>query len=227
MNEIKIKNQQILDILNESLFFYHNRDDIKLIKPNCSEDDQEKFISDDYMRIIVDQHEAHNGYPKSLKGYSLDGSDTYLYTRPEDKQKRLPIEWLDKYSNINEKLMHELSVRNNAVASLYPPDGYISWHNNANATGFNLIFTWSETGDGWFDYIEDNGKGERVRCQDKKGEWVCRYGMFGSYHQDEYPIVYHAASSNGGWRITLAYIFSASEAAGGLQDFIIEELANP
>jgi hypothetical protein len=67
---------------------------------------------------------------------------------------------------------------------------------------------------------------KKFRIQDKAGQWVCRYGIFGPYHQDEHPIVYHAADTNC-WRITLAYVFSIKEAAGGLQEFIIEELTTP
>ncbi len=226
MKEIKVKNKVILDILNESLWFYKNRDSIVSTEPNCSKDVREEYIGEDYLAKIISMGEGHNGFPESLKGYSLNNSDMYQYNNKEHVKKRLPLDWLEKYTDLNNRLMSELSVRNNAVATLYPPQGYIGWHNNANASGFNLIFTWSETGEGWFDYIEENGKGDRVRCQDKKGEWVCRYGFFGAYNQTKYPIVYHAASTEC-WRITLAYVFSAKEAAGGLQEFIIDELSNP
>jgi hypothetical protein len=226
MKEIEIKNQYVLDLLDEVVWFYDNRDQLENIKPNCDEHKSEDYLSEDYLKKIVNMGSNHDGYPEKLKGYTLNSSETYQYNNPKEIEKRLPLEWLEKYSDLNKRIMSELSVRNNAVATLYPPDGYISWHNNANATGFNLIFTWSETGDGWFDYIEDNGKGKRVRCQDKKGQWVCRYGMFGAYSQDKYPVVYHAADSNGGWRITLAFVFSPEEASADLQEYIIDELIN-
>lgn len=222
MKEIIIKNQEVLDTLNEALYFYNNRSDVDDIDPQCSDKDKDSLMNDDYLQKIVSEGEGHNGFPEALLSYSLNNND---YDIAGDRR-ALPLDWLAEYQKINNKLMTILSVRNNAVASLYPPGGYISWHNNANATGFNLIFTWSETGDGWFDYIEDNGNGDRVRCKDKAGQWVCRYGMFGSYHQNEYPIVYHAADTNC-WRMTLAYVFSAKEAAGGLQEFIIDELTTP
>ena len=49
---------------------------------------------------------------------------------------------------------------------MYPPGGYISWHNNANASAYNLIFTWSETGDGYFKYIDGETK-EEIVIKDK------------------------------------------------------------
>jgi hypothetical protein len=225
MKEIEIKNQEVLDVLNQVLYFYKNTTDINNVKPQGLDHKHEKnkFMSEDYLNKIIDMSDRHDGYPEALLLYNLYNKDYAINRDP----RALPLNWLEKYQDINKQLMALLSVRRNAVASLYPPGGFISWHNNANATGFNLIFTWSENGDGWFDYIEDNGKGKRVRCQDKAGQWVCRYGMFGSYHQNDYPIVYHAASSENSWRITLAYVFSKEELSAGLQEFIIEELTTP
>ena len=45
---------------------------------------------------------------------------------------------------------------------MYPPGGYISWHNNANASAYNLVFTWSESGNGYFKYIDGETKKEIV-----------------------------------------------------------------
>ena len=69
-------------------------------------------------------------------------------------------------SDLNDKMMNFLSVKHNALAAVYPPGGFIAWHNNANAPAFNLIFSYSESGAGWFDYIHPETK-EVIRCQDK------------------------------------------------------------
>ena len=45
---------------------------------------------------------------------------------------------------------------------------FIGWHNNANASAYNLIFTWSETGDGYFKYV-DGYTGDEIVIPDKKG----------------------------------------------------------
>ena len=44
---------------------------------------------------------------------------------------------------------------------------------------YNLVFTWSETGDGQFQYM-DTKTGETVVMKDRKG-WQCKAGYFGSY----------------------------------------------
>ena len=219
MQEVLVVNEEIKSILNELLWFYEHRSDLDNVDPDCLKeaDQRAHFISTEYRNKIINMGSAHNGFPEALYGYNLRSMD-------DNKSKAIPIEWLERWNDINRKLMTYLAVKNPAVATLYPPGGFISWHNNANATGFNIILTWSETGDGNFTYIDEGGK--EVVLQDPVQEWVCRYGMFGQYHQNEHPIVYHMADTNC-WRFTFAFIFDASEASRGLQDFVIEELTTP
>ena len=79
-------------------------------------------------------------------------------------------------------------METSALSTLYPPDGFIGWHNNANAAAFNLIFTWSEKGDGWFKYIEPTSK-EVITISDVQG-WQLKAGYFGAYGSGD--VVYHA-----------------------------------
>lgn len=222
MKEITIHNRDLLESLNESLWFYNHRSELDGIKPQSwrERDQRDWWISEQYLDEVVQSGTRHEGFPEQLHGFNMRDMDSKIHTNDH----ALPYAWYQKWSDLNKELMVNLSVRNCAVATLYPPGGYISWHNNANATGFNLIFTWSETGDGWLDYIDGNGA--RQRCADKAGEWVCRYGMFGGYNQDKYPVVYHAASTDC-WRTTLAYVFNAEEASESLQQFIIDEITTP
>ena len=99
--------------------------------------------------------------------------------------------------------------------------GFISWHNNANASAYNLIFTWSETGDGYFKYI-DGYTGDEIVIPDKKG-WQCKAGYFGAYNEEPEKLVYHTASTDC-WRITVSYIFNREEMSLGLQEDVIEEI---
>lgn len=226
MKEVDVANKEIKAVLEEVVSaFYLKRDDLADIIPDCDKekDQRDAFTSEEYLHKIQGQGRAHDGFPEVLYSYNLKNMD-YGTNLQMQVKKALPVNWLQKWSELNLRMQTALSTRNCAVASLYPPGGYISWHNNANATGFNLIFTWSETGDGWFDYIDESDN--RIRLQDKAGEWVCRYGMFGSYDQTDYPIVYHAASTDC-WRITLAFVFDPSASSGDLQEFIIDELITP
>ena len=111
-----------------------------------------------------------------------------------------------KFGELNTELCTILSTRNNALAQLYPPNGHISWHNNANASAYNLIFTWSETGDGWFKYVDPKTQ-EVVTIQDEKG-WNLKAGHFGAYGSGD--VVYHAARTNC-YRMTLSYVLGHNE----------------
>lgn len=223
MIEVDIKNEELLEILDEMKWFYDNKEQLSDVDPSCPNDKAEDFISQEYKEKIIKMGSSHNGLPDSLYGYNLRDYNSAMFHK-DSKNKTIPKDFVEKYNDINERLMTVLSVKHNAVATMYPPGGFISWHNNANATGFNLIFTWSETGDGYFDYIDEDGK--EIRLHDKKGKWVCRYGMFGRYFQTEHPIVYHSAYTDC-WRFTVAYVFNAQEASSNLQQFIIDEITNP
>jgi hypothetical protein len=116
--------------------------------------------------------------------------------------------------------MEVLSARTNTLNTVYPPDGFISWHNNANASGYNILFSWSETGDGWFEYY-DMIKQERVRINDVPG-WQCKMGYFGPYYKPE-TVCYHAASTSC-WRISVAYVFAEADT---MWQYVIEDIENP
>jgi len=224
LKEVIIRNPEVLNILNEYLWFYRNRTDLENIQPQCSDDQGgiDKWCGDEYAQEIVGMGERHDGFPNSSVSYNL--REYELYATSGDRS--LPEEWYKKHHELDKKISIALGVRNTAVATLYPPDGYISWHNNANAHGFNIIFSWSETGESQFDYLEDDGDGKKVELIDRKGEWVCRYGVFGSYYNGKHPIVYHCAKTKC-WRITIAFVFNHEESTQDFQEMVIEDITTP
>ena len=66
-------------------------------------------------------------------------------------------------------------ANNNSLTSYYPPKGFVGWHTNWNAFGYQLILTWSESGDGYFTYY-DKKNDEFVKHEDVKG---CSLGGIG------------------------------------------------
>jgi len=203
MKDIKINNQEVLDILNDYKDWlipkHHNGDIDRDLKLNCKDDIRDDFISDDYLQSVIAKGKGHDGYPESMRSYAGTMPDTGIEIREES------IPYRDKGVEMNTKLLQHLSARKNSLVSLYPPGGWISWHNNANSAGYNILFSWSETGDGWFDYW-DLEKKERVHMPDVKG-WQCKMGYFGSYDEPE-RLCYHAASTEC-LRISVAYVFAA------------------
>ena len=139
--------------------------------------------------------------------------------RNSSKDISISSEYIKRYTELNNKLQIILATYNNALCTVYPPGGFISWHNNANASAYNLIFTWSETGDGYWKHIDPYTK-EQIIIKDKPG-WQCKAFFFGGYADDPNSLVYHAASTDC-WRMTISYVFDRKHEQ--LQDDIIEEL---
>lgn len=222
VRNIKINNTVVLDALEEYRSFIQERHqsgeiDSKL-RLNCKDDSAEKYLSDEYMHEIMNSGKNHKGYPDKMRSYAdlmpdnqLSGDKAYI---------DLISEYRTKGEELNFKLMTELSAKKNTLVTAYPPGGFISWHTNANASGYNLILTWSENGDGWFDYW-DNDKKERVRIPDHAG-WQAKMTYFGSYDEPE-DLCYHAASTNC-LRLSIAYVWGPHET---VWREIIEDLEDP
>jgi hypothetical protein len=205
MKDVKINNQSVLDALNEYKDWlvpkFHNGEMAKDLVLHCKDQERDRWLDDGYLERQMAKGRGHEGFPESMQvfhGTMPDGAGA---------MDQIMVPYRDKGEELNKKLMTELSARKNTLVTCYPPGGWISWHNNANASGYNVLFTWSETGDGWFDYW-DMEKKERVRVPDVKG-WQCKMGYFGSYDQPE-RVCWHAASTDC-LRITSAYVFAEAE----------------
>ena len=205
MRDIKINNQNVLNILNEYKDWVYPKwqsgDMDRDLKMNCKEHTRDRWIADDYLERQIAKGRGHDGFPESMR--------VYAGTMPnkEGETSKSSVEYREKGQEVNQRLMTALSAKKNTLVTCYPPGGWISWHNNANASGYNVLFSWSETGDGWFDYW-DLEKKERVRIPDVPG-WQCKMGYFGSYEQTD-RICWHAASTDC-LRITAAYVFMEAE----------------
>jgi hypothetical protein len=202
MKSVNIQNKEILEILNEFLdLWWDKRDtDLKKFHLHAKDSNRKDYISDEYKNNIINKGIEHDGYPEKIRSYSLKlstgNNDTVLVQCDPVISKN--------YIKINEKLQNVLSTRHNALCSVYPPDGFISWHNNANAPSYNLIFTWSENGNGYWKHV-DPYTGEDVTIQDEPG-WQCKAFYFGAYEDGPENLVYHMASTDC-WRMTVSYIF--------------------
>lgn len=191
MRVCDVKNPRILDLLEKFRYLFIDKYDVtKTNRLFGKELDAKYFTSCEYRDIIVGMGRDHNGSPDHARSYPL---------KPEHYKGDDP-EYRKDFMEIDSALMCELGINNNALSQLYPPEGFISWHNNANAIGYNLIFTWSETGEGWFKYLDKYGN--EIMIPDKKG-WSLKAGYFGNY--DDGKVCYHAAYTKC-WRLTSSHI---------------------
>jgi len=198
MQRIEIKNKRVLDILDDVRYNYTEKYDIKTIcKDSGHPDNARWYTSDKYRDAIIASGTKHKGGADFAHAWFL--KPFHIKDEVDDKlRKQYKEDWID----LDRRLKIELGLKTSALLLYYPPKGHIEWHNNANASAYNLIFTYSETGDGWFRYY-DLEKGENVTMQDKKG-WSLKAGYFSDYDEPN-NLVYHCAYTDCD-RITLSYV---------------------
>ena len=219
MKNVPIKNKDTLDLLSEFEWFVDENVCNSIVKDEKSWNVlRYDFCSDDYLRAILNQGKKHSGFPAKVKGYGFNGVSLEF----KDPESEIAKKIIDRYNETIVEFSTSLMLRHNALFTVYPPGGFISWHNNANASAYNFIFTWSENGDGYWQHY-DYEKKKIIKIPDKKG-WNCKAGYFGSYNEPKNNLVYHMASTDC-WRMTVAFVLDRSDMSKGIQEQIIEELS--
>lgn len=200
LEKFPIRNKELINILED--FRYTYRELYLPEETNRPLKEEQRGMADHYtgeeeMRRIIGMGEKHHGAAENSFCYPVK-PEFYTGTHPEEYRKNW--EYLDL------KMTTELGLELSVLSTLYPPQGFIGWHNNANASAHNLIFTWSENGDGWFKYIDPKTQ-ELITVPDEKG-WNLKAGHFGEYGSGD--VVYHAARTNC-YRLTLSYVLGDDE----------------
>lgn len=137
----------------------------------------------------------HIGYP--VEWYSVATEDLRDWYNENDQ-------WDGLNNYVRYDLAAELGAAANALFSFYPPKGFIGWHTNWNAYSYQVLFTWSETGDGYFSYY-DVPNDEVIIVPDKKG-WSAKTYFFAP-KEDTQNHCWHTAYTECD-RMTLCYKFT-------------------
>ena len=99
--------------------------------------------------------DRHDGFPPDSYGYDLN-EPTLRKTLQEEGHRFSPEEkkWIEKYIEksieLDDTLGSYIGYKFCALKMYYPKDGYIAWHTNWNVPGFNCLFTWNPTGEGYW-----------------------------------------------------------------------------
>lgn len=183
---------QLPDDLTQSLydfsdwFFQQDLEHLVRLRPKKLE--TQYAVSDSYLDQMRSKKD-NVGFPEET--YGADFRDVEVYDTNH---------FYDRVKRLDNELMQFVGSRNNALKMYYPPGGYIGWHNNANAPGYNILFTYSETGEGDFRYIHPQTN-ETIIMPDKKG-WSCKVGYYDAIGGQP---LWHAAWTNCN-RLNWAYI---------------------
>jgi len=224
MRDITVKNRELISMLSPFVSFLQR--DIETFQ-RCfalhgSEQSRNRhwWTGEKYLKELQDDWTNHEGYPDMLHAYDLKTREhDHLFSDKATPQEKTDLRAeLIHYGNT---LVDWLGCKNTALIAYYPPGGFISWHNNANAAAYNIVFTWSETGEGRFQYVDPTTK-EIVTMQDKMG-WQCKAGYFGS-HNEEDKIFWHTAKTDC-WRITLSFMFTVDKLSEEIREDLLEEIA--
>ena len=181
--------QELLDILTPYSDWFFKQDLKPLDKlaydhPNYPKQfDLEYYCAPEYLKEIVDKDGEHEGYPEVTFAYDLN------MRKHEDP-------FMEPYEEISDKLITFTGAAFQAVHVYYPQGGFMGWHNNWNAHGYNILLSYTENGDGFFKYRKpntDRSVNEVVHMQDPGG-WCCKVGYYGRGREPE-KVYYHCAGT--------------------------------
>lgn len=148
--------------------------------------------SDEYLYRALEYPVTDYNVPKA--GYGLD---TVYAVRKGGSY------WHELASPLIRPLMSYIGSHMNALCNFYPNNGYIGWHHNGNAHGFNFLLTYSIDGEGYFRYY-DKRTDTFTTLNDNPG-WNFRFGYYSSLEKDHDDLFWHTAYTKNP-RITLGFI---------------------
>lgn len=195
MQAIPIRNKTLKDILDTFLGVLIDVDRSKFpYGPNGKPPENnpatpEYACGKQYLEYMQDK--KVDGFPEITHGCDLG------QWRPPQPELQTALKKLDT------DLLAWSGSRNNAVKMLYPKGGYMGWHHNANAAGYNILLSWSKDGTGYFRYQDPITK-EITTMNDTPG-WTCKVGYYGKWKESD-RIYWHCANAQYEERFTLGYI---------------------
>jgi hypothetical protein len=157
-------------------------------------------------------HKKEVGYPPDSRGVDFLQEKAYRCMEMGDmsfdtyKKVKAAGDELDDWMDRN------VGFRNPALKMYYPEDGYIAWHHNGNANGYNILFTYKFPDcnqKSYWRHVDPTGNKTEipdpkkiVTIEDVPG-WHCKTGYYGRKEEPE-RLLWHSAF--GGPRITLGFI---------------------
>ena len=166
--------------------------------------------------------ESHGGLPKR-QAISKDNLD---YSRNVVDLKRVCTPWWQNMHSlqvkdtidINDHLsiipyVYQLAIYLGAdiipLLSWYDEGGYVCWHHNADVPGRNILFTWSEKGNGVFKTYNERAD-IITEYEDQKG-WVVKNNLFYGHHDAaKHGYSWHSMYTEGK-RFSLAFRINDTE----------------
>lgn len=199
MEFIPLKNTRLIKLLNNITDgFFDNpvyMDGLSKLRPRRDDRQPEEYAcSEKYLQEALKQDLRDFGYPRSMFGTDMGlGSPETAWKNFIPIQKKADLVGL------------HLGTPIRALTLLYPDNGFIGWHHNGNAPGYNTLFTYSQDGDGCFKYWDTSTQSIKVH-QDIKG-WAVKVGYYPNQKTETDRVYWHCAETTKA-RISLAWIIN-------------------
>lgn len=197
MKTIQLKNVELENLLASALdVFFH--DSVKnLAKEWHVRERKDELIpdyhpcSDEYLFEAFKEKLEDYAFPRAVLG-------AQLFEMRDYGLKILPI--LERRVHHVKKF---LGPSINALSMVYPENGYIGWHHNGNYPGYNVLFSYSQDGNGNFSYWDYDTKSIQ-RMQDVPG-WNVKAGYYSSQDTERDKVYWHSAQTKN-QRISIGFI---------------------
>lgn len=203
MRTLDLKSDQFLTRLSNITDCILDQEFYNILKPvdyRAISDDFDPAIhgsSDEYLNLAFTKPIKDFGFPRRSLGIDL----LPLHTDSSLANKIAYKKFLVKYT----RLTTAIGAQFKALSMVYPENGYIGWHHNGNAPGYNILFTYSQDGDGCFKYWDYDTK-SIVTVQDKPG-WNVKVGYYPSDEDEPQRVYWHTAKTSKP-RISLGFILN-------------------
>ncbi len=199
MKSIELKNDRLKTLLSSTIELFYN-DTIRQVSKRCKEkkDDLIKdhdARSDEYLMKAFTLNAADYGWPRALRG---TGFSDMMHLIPNSK-------YTDGIAKITSRIGKFLGTPNQALTMYYPEDGYIGWHHNGNASGYNILMTHSMDGEGGFSFWDYKSK-SIMTIPDKIG-WSVKVGYYPDLKAEPGRIYWHMAKTKNP-RISIAWVLN-------------------
>lgn len=215
MKEVYLKNQRLIKILSGITEDVFNESNLQRLSKEAQQRHKKDGLitelhpaSDEYFRRALKYPIKDFGFPRAALGIGT------LSTNSEGSNF-----FYDLVSKKLMRLQNTVGSPQNALCMLYPDDGYIGWHHNGNAPGYNILFSYSQDGDGYFKYY-DREKDEVIYMHDKPG-WNVKCGYYPSEIAESDRVYWHAAATKKA-RLSIAFVINNRDMWVNMIEYVTE-----
>ena len=210
MHQLSMTNttiQKILSNLTDAVF--NNDEVIKELTSRCvphvdghhrkgaeSEFPGLKGYTEEYLYKALERPTDEYCFPRCA--YGLD--TTLIHTKS--------VYWNTIVSPFLKRIVNYTGSPSNALTMFYPNKGFIGWHHNGNAAGYNFLMTYSIDGDGYFKYYNQHTN-EFTTLQDVPG-WNFRFGYYPDIRYERDNVFWHTAYTEKP-RLTIGWVVKHRE----------------